>query len=70
MPIPVDNKRSGRQQMPLLKRADVTAQTVREQSTVVGAVGEGCARNAVLPTSEAGARRAHRAEPQVREEEK
>lgn len=69
MPIPVVNRRSDRQPMPLLNRADVTAETVRAHSTV-GTVSEGRARTAVLPTSKSGARRAHQAEPQVRAREK
>lgn len=42
----------------------MAAETVRMQSTV-GRVCEGHARNAVLRACRAGARCAHRAEPQV-----
>lgn len=55
--------------MPLLKRAKVTTETARAESTV-GTVYEAVrSRNAVLRTSEARAWRANRAEPQGRERE-
>lgn len=47
MLILVDNKRSDRQPMPLLKRAHVATETVR-RPIVVGMVCEGRARNAVV----------------------
>lgn len=34
MPIPVDNKYSDAQPMPLLKQANVTTETIRKQGTV------------------------------------
>lgn len=68
VPIVVASKRSDGQTMPLLKRANGTTETVREQSTV-GTVCEGRTRNAVLRASKAVARRADRAGPYAREGE-
>lgn len=61
MPILVDNEKGDRQPMPLLKRANLTTEMVRTQSTV-GKVRERRARNAVLRNSNAGERRAHQAD--------
>lgn len=55
MLILVDDKRSDRQPILLLKQADVTTETAREQSTV-SRMYEGCARNAVSQTLGARAR--------------
>lgn len=68
MLILVGNKRNDRQPMPVLKRADVTTETVRVLSTV-GTMYERCARNSTWQTPVAKARHAHRAEPQVCEGE-
>lgn len=64
VPIPVDNKYSDTQPMPLLKQANVTTEAIRKQGTV-GPVWKGHARNAVTQASKDAATHAHRAEPHV-----
>lgn len=66
--ILVHNKRSDRQRMPPIKRANLTTETVGTQSTVC-TVCLGHAINASLRTSEAGGESAHRGETQVFEGE-
>lgn len=67
MLILVDSKRSNRQPVALLKRADMTIEIVRMRS-MVGTVPERRTRNAML-RAKAGARRARQADPHVREGE-
>lgn len=68
MPLLVENEKSAKQPVLLLKRANVTTGVVRMQSTV-GTLCEGRVRNAVFRASEARAMCVHRAEPHVCEGE-
>lgn len=60
------NEESDRLSVAQLKRVNVTAETVRRQSTVVR-VCDRSVSNAVLRASKAGAGRARQADPEVRQ---